>query len=333
MASILVTSDSSELLAMLEVAPDEDASQALNGITFCVLENAQSDKRREDIGFMLSQISLARPKALSSIILAGSGDLVVQDNVLVDSDLNESVVLTSTGSGSIYWQSRDPIALASFAATVSGSGCIQVETSSFTAPQGMLLTIAGSGDLAVLAENIQTGELASTVAGSGDLFVQTDDLQAEKIVTTVGGSGDVTLSTSGSCRKQTVFLAGSGDIDTGSIVSDTAELRVMGSGDVVVHVRHELLTSTLFSSGSISYVGNRPEDIKPWSGLIFQRNPDDQVKPASSRRLKTFRPPRVPTRKPELVTLTLSQSVWAVKAGSTETTLSTTLQQLIPSLG
>lgn len=311
-AMIVVTSNSSELLDLLEVVPEKDDQHPLAGVMFRVQQNSSDNKRRDVYGFLLAQISLVHPKALQSITAAGSGDVVVQENVLMDSNLNESVVLTSAGSGDIFWSSSDPISLASLAATVAGSGQIQVETPSFTASEGLLITVAGSGDIALVADSVTTGDLVSTVAGSGDLFVQTAELQAKTLTATVGGSGDVTIGASGSCGNQTVNLAGSGDVNTGSIVSENAVVRLMGSGHVVVHVKHELSTSTLFSSGTVKYVGDRPDEIKSTSGLIFRKHSKNQVKPAVSNKVKTYKPSTLPSRKPKLVKLELSKSSWYV---------------------
>lgn len=166
-ATIVVTSNSSELLDVLEVVHDEknaDGKQPLSDITFRVLQKSPNGQRLEVHGFLLTQISLAYPKALKNIALAGSGDVVVQENVLMDSNRSDSVVLTSAGSGDIFWTTSDPILLDSLVALVAGSGRVQVVAPSIATSEGLLLTVAGSGDLALLADSVTTDDLVSTVA-------------------------------------------------------------------------------------------------------------------------------------------------------------------------
>jgi hypothetical protein len=118
---------------------------------------------------------------------------------------------------------------------------------SVTVPALTELSMAGSGDVAV---NRIAGEtFGAALAGSGELKL--DDVQARQFALKVAGSGNVSVrGTVGAAR---LSVAGSGTVDAANLVSDTANVAVMGSGDVRLQAKQ---------SANVSVAGSGDVEIK-----------------------------------------------------------------------
>lgn len=111
------------------------------------------------------------------------------------------------------------------------------------------LTLAGSGNME--ANGIRAGDLSLSIAGSGDARLL--DLQAEVLRVEIMGSGDVL--TFGETKHQVISLAGSGNLNAGSLASENAEVTLAGSGSIKLRMRGHL-RAQIAGSGSIHYIGN-----------------------------------------------------------------------------
>ncbi len=118
------------------------------------------------------------------------------------------------------------------------------------------VALSGSGDI-ISRNPITTDELDIAVAGSGDIRLELD---AEETNAAVSGSGDIELS--GMSKSFGAAVAGSGDIKAYELKSETAELKISGSGTIHANVANELV-ARISGSGNIKYKGNpRIEDVK-----------------------------------------------------------------------
>lgn len=97
---------------------------------------------------------------------------------------------------------------------------------SVTVPAVSDLNMAGSGNVTVT--RVSGDRFAAALAGSGDLRL--DAIQARNLEISIAGSGDV--SAKGTAGATKLSIAGSGGVDGGGLTTDTAEVSVMGSGDV-----------------------------------------------------------------------------------------------------
>lgn len=88
------------------------------------------------------------------------------------------------------------------------------------------------------------------VTGSGS--VEVSDLSTPRLHADISGSGRITLA--GSAETQSVDLSGSGVCDADALTGRTADVRVSGSGQVVVAVT-DRLDATISGSGSVTYRG------------------------------------------------------------------------------
>jgi hypothetical protein len=119
---------------------------------------------------------------------------------------------------------------------------------SVTVPALNELAAAGSGDVSV---NRIAGEtFSAALAGSGELKL--DDVQARQFALKLAGSGDV--SARGAVGAARVSVAGSGTVDAANLVSDTADVAVMGSGDVRLQAKQSA-TVSVAGSGDVEIKG------------------------------------------------------------------------------
>ena len=110
------------------------------------------------------------------------------------------------------------------------------------------LDISGSGS--IKAESIETDSLDVGVSGSGNALI--DSCIAGEVAVDISGSGVVELA--GEAAQQRVDISGSGKYVAGDLYSDTADVKISGSGDVTLWV-DESLDARLSGSSSLNYYG------------------------------------------------------------------------------
>ena len=110
------------------------------------------------------------------------------------------------------------------------------------------LSISGSGD--VKCEKLETRALEISISGSADVDM---GITAESLVS--GSSGSGTFHLRGKVDSQTVKFSGSGKYHAKDLESKKAEVRISGSGDVVLDVS-ESLDVGISGSGDVTYTGD-----------------------------------------------------------------------------
>lgn len=109
--------------------------------------------------------------------------------------------------------------------------------------------LSGSGE--IIGESPFTGcdELELVISGSGKMNVEAE---CKNIFVNISGSGDMYLT--GSTNNLDCAITGSGGIHAYEMVSQSAEVRVSGSGNGMLRVDDELIVS-ISGSGSVYYKG------------------------------------------------------------------------------
>ncbi|WP_162789199.1 MULTISPECIES: head GIN domain-containing protein [Sphingomonas] len=118
---------------------------------------------------------------------------------------------------------------------------------SVTLPTLASVAMAGSGDVTV--NKVAGDSFEANLAGSGGLKL--DSVQARQLAIKIAGSGDV--SAKGTVGATQMSVAGSGDVDAADLVADTAEIKVMGSGNVRLQAKQ---------SANVSVAGSGDVEIK-----------------------------------------------------------------------
>lgn len=83
--------------------------------------------------------------------------------------------------------------------------------------------------------------------------VRLKDLDQKSLKLELNGNGDIFAE--GNVQQILIHLNGSSDIDAKGLVCDKAEIKILGSGNVDIHV-HQLLKADIIGSGNIKYYGN-----------------------------------------------------------------------------
>lgn len=260
-ARIVVSGSSAELLEAVEVFAHEDAGVALTIST--------SGKHKG--GYLLTQILVSDYRALEGLHVESTSSspvaVVVGQGVMPAGFGLKPITVkaTSSGDASLFLDDSEGVGVSALDVSATFSAAVQVVARGpLSVATAVDLASFGSGDIAVVADSVSSKRVVTTVGGSGSLFVQTtansSGIETERISTRVAGSGSVTLSKSGHCKHQDVVLLGSGDVEAGSVLCDRTDVMLIGSGNVVVQTSGEL-HATMFASGRVSYVGQRPSSI------------------------------------------------------------------------
>lgn len=118
------------------------------------------------------------------------------------------------------------------------------------------VALSGSGDV-ISKSRIDADDFETSVSGSGDMDLE---VFSNSLKVSVSGSADVVLK--GATKTFEAAVAGSGDISAFKLMSDNAEVKVSGSGDIELTVNKEL-KARVSGSGDIDYKGNpKIQDIK-----------------------------------------------------------------------
>jgi hypothetical protein len=135
---------------------------------------------------------------------------------------------------------------------VSGSGSASAER---IETDDLGIDISGSGD--IIIDTLKAGALTLDISGSGDVTMH--DVTADKIDANIGGAGTCKLS--GKVSDQKVVVKGTGDYKAADMESQTADIRVTGSGSSHVWVT-ESLTVNISGSGDTVYTGDAKLSMK-----------------------------------------------------------------------
>jgi len=135
-----------------------------------------------------------------------------------------------------------------------------------TTPTLRELTVSGSGY--VIGEGTWiVQDLALRVSGSGDIDL---DLEADDVEANISGSGSVTLY--GEIDELEANISGSGDLKAYGAVSNTADIKISGSGTAEVTVI-DLLIARISGSGKVYYRGEPAVESKiSGSGKVVNDN-------------------------------------------------------------
>ena len=97
-----------------------------------------------------------------------------------------------------------------------------------SAPSLRAAKLAGSGNIRV--DQLNGDEAAVSIAGSGDVVV--DEIDTKSLKARISGSGDMKLA--GKAKNVSANVTGSGELNGKGLSAETAELKVTGSGDVIM---------------------------------------------------------------------------------------------------
>ncbi|KAF4144559.1 hypothetical protein GN958_ATG06253 [Phytophthora infestans] len=237
------------------------------------------------------EIVLLQKNTLQRVVHQGSGDVVVENNIL--STMGPSLAIATLGSGDLFATSTETVKVDTLTLSSKGSGLLQTTFSELRVSK-FLAEYYASGDTTVFVESeSDVDSLAVIAEGSGDacfgwmasvsvgwrfnLLMSVNLLEVQQV-----GSGDVSIGPEGSCQAAKLSTQGSGELDVGGVKCGTVDANLMSSGEVIV--LPEL--PTLWQSKR-TFTGATPQSITSTGySQLYPVRVDDSYLPAHCKRHK-----------------------------------------------
>lgn len=276
--AIRVSADKAELLECIEVV-----QLPPNGIEIRFKKDSPAIT-----GHLLTEVTLAHAAQVNDLEASGGGVVVVEDSVLVSDCAHAQLKVHLRGRGELFVATpSSDLHVKKLVLSVTGSGKLQFDAASVLAVDDVLLQVAGTGRIDTFAKKLHAPLIKSSIAGAGHVSTCSAALSAHKLKSSVAGYGEVTHVGPGHADIQRVSITGSGQVESRRIVSDSATVRVIGSGQATLDVK-ESLEATCKGSGVVRYVGTPPKDVKTSSLSLekeraaVKRGKDQEPVPKSS---------------------------------------------------
>lgn len=125
-------------------------------------------------------------------------------------------------------------------------------TINISAPNADYLHLSGSGDL-IVSGLVNEDNLDMDISGSGNVTLSSATVN-DKIRATISGSGNIKVL-SGSAINEDLRISGSGKLLLQDVIAEHAKTTISGSGDIKVNLSQSL-DATISGSGSVYYLGN-----------------------------------------------------------------------------
>ena len=125
-------------------------------------------------------------------------------------------------------------------------------TVNISAPTGDYFHLSGSGDLGVIG-NLISSNLDMGISGTGNITAQSVAV-ADRIDADISGSGDIKVL-SGTAKNEDLRISGSGKLIMDGVAAERATTHISGSGDIQVNLSQSL-DATISGSGSVYYLGH-----------------------------------------------------------------------------
>lgn len=138
-------------------------------------------------------------------------------------------------------------------------------TAFVTAKQLDALSQSGSGSIAVIGA-VSGKELNAALSGSGRIAFESD---ASVINASISGSGRIVAN--GNATESNISISGSGRFDGGDLRTQSASLRISGSGNISIHADRQL-DAAISGSGNVSYSGNAETNVRTSGSGRVQKN-------------------------------------------------------------
>ncbi|MFC7525934.1 head GIN domain-containing protein [Parapedobacter sp. GCM10030251] len=128
-------------------------------------------------------------------------------------------------------------------------------TAYVTAKKLDALALSGSGAITVVG-TASGDEMNASLSGSGKLTFEPD---VEVCNVSISGSGRIAAA--GQAKEINVSLSGSGRFEGGELKSQSANLKIAGSGTITVHADKQV-DAFISGSGNIRYSGNAQTNVQ-----------------------------------------------------------------------
>ena len=128
-------------------------------------------------------------------------------------------------------------------------------TAYVTAKRIDALAQSGSGKITVTG-TVTGEELSASLSGSGRVIFESD---TEVCNASISGSGRIVAN--GIANECNISISGSGQFDGSELRSQSASLRISGSGNISIHTDKQL-DASISGSGNVNYSGNAQTNVR-----------------------------------------------------------------------
>ncbi|KAG3136964.1 hypothetical protein PI126_g17588, partial [Phytophthora idaei] len=220
------------------------------------------------------EVVLLQKNTLQRVVHQGSGDVVVEDNVMAT--MGPSLAIATLGSGNLFAASTETVKVDALTLSSKGSGLLQTTFSELRVSK-FRVQYYSSGDTAVFVES---------------------ESDVDNLALIAEGSGDACLSWRAPMSVNSFEVEQVGaELDIGGVQCGTVDVDLMSSGKVVVQATNTLAVEA-YGSGHVKFTGTAPHAITStgYSQLVPVRVEDSYL-PANCKRHK------IPAIKPKYAAL------------------------------
>ncbi|KAG6970951.1 hypothetical protein JG688_00004651 [Phytophthora aleatoria] len=175
------------------------------------------------------EVVLLQKNTLQRVVHQGSGDVVVEDNVMAT--MGPSLAIATLGSGNLFAASTETVKVDALTLSSKGSGLLQTTFSELRVSK-FRVQYYSSGDTAVFVESeSDVDNLALIAEGSGDACLSwrapmsVNSFEVEQV-----GAGDVSVGPQGFCQSAKLSMQGSGELDIGGVQCGTVDDQILRGG-------------------------------------------------------------------------------------------------------
>ncbi|KAI9990665.1 hypothetical protein PInf_018222 [Phytophthora infestans] len=130
-------------------------------------------------GYLLTEIFLASPDAVTELKSQRSAKVVVEDGVLVKKGRRSELQIDATGSSAVYVSSPETdVSVNQLSLETTGSASIEYNVKSIAARTELQMDAQGSSSITVLANTVQTEQLELDAAPSGAICISSKVVKA-----------------------------------------------------------------------------------------------------------------------------------------------------------
>ncbi|KAG6622854.1 uncharacterized protein IUM83_09235 [Phytophthora cinnamomi] len=232
------------------------------------------------------EVVLLQKDQLQRVESRGSGDVVVEGNLLAT--MGPGLSIAVLGTGNLYATTTETVLVDTLTLNSKGGGLLQASFAELRVSK-LIVEYYGSGDVALFIDSDSDVDNLSVVAeGSGDACLNwAAAMSVNQFVVEQVGAGDLSVGPRGSCQAAKYSMRGSGQLDVGAVQCDSVDVDLMSSGDVIVQAANSLAVEG-YGNGDVKFAGQPPHAFASTGYRQLKLMPvESSYLPASCKRHKT----------------------------------------------
>ncbi|KAG2774100.1 hypothetical protein PC129_g15659 [Phytophthora cactorum] len=130
-------------------------------------------------GYLLTEIFLASPEAVTDLKSQRSAQVVVEDGVLVKNGKRAELQIDATGSSAVYVSSpKTDVSVRQLSLETTGTASIEYNVNSLNVRSELHMDVQGSSSITVLSSTVKTAQLELETERSGTICISAAEVRA-----------------------------------------------------------------------------------------------------------------------------------------------------------